>query len=65
MHDRMEMISSVSVLFIFLPYMKMMAVIFGCVNGKRNQIGALHADSHRSHLHVIEFQINVPLLLLS
>lgn len=62
MHDRMKMISSVSVLFIFLPYMKTMDMIFSPVNG-RNQIGALHADSHRSHLHVIEFQLNMRLLL--
>lgn len=62
MHDRMEMISAVSELFMFLPYMKMMDMSFTSVNG-RNQIGALHADSHRSHLHAIEFQLNVPLLL--
>lgn len=26
----------------------------------RNHVGALHTDMHRLHLHVVEFQFNVP-----
>lgn len=58
----MKMISSIWVIFILLPYMKMMAVIFGPVNGW-SQVGALHADSHTSHLHAADFQLNMPRLL--
>ena len=36
--------------------------IQSCMIG--NQIAALHTNPYRSHLHVIEFQLNMPLLCL-
>lgn len=66
-HEQMGVISSAFpskwAFPIFLPYMKMMDMTSSPACD-RSQTGALHTNSHRSHLHAVEFQLHVPLLCL-